>query len=81
MIPIIKLFLFILSTIGSWEILRRNSKVNIYFLPSLTIAIQITLLFLAGLLNLLPEMTWFLYIVGLVGFAHSIYILTRKTVL
>ena len=62
----IRLMLFCIATLGSFELLRIASKdeVNIYFLPSLTIAIQTTILFFAGILNLLPEAAKLLYIIG-----------------
>lgn len=72
---ILRLFLFGISTIGSFELIRKASgdKVNLYFLPSLTIAIQVTFLFVAGLLNLLPEITMSLYLVGFIGVVYSLY--------
>lgn len=72
---LLRLFLFGVSTIGTFELIRKacDDKVNIYFLPSLTIAIQVTVLFLAGLLNILPEVTICLYLVGFAGIIHSIY--------
>lgn len=70
---VLKLAIFGLSSIGSFELIRRISgdKINIYFLPSLTVAIQVTLLYLAGILNLLPEVTIALYILGFVGLRLS----------
>lgn len=70
---LIKLGLFGLSTLGSFQLLRKicNDKINIYFLPSLTIALQVTVLFFAGILNLLPEMSIVLYILGIVGILAS----------
>ena len=60
---ILRLGLFGISTLGFFELIRKasNDRVSIYFLPSLTIAIQVTILFLAGLLNLLPETAKGLY--------------------
>lgn len=65
----LKLFLFVLSSLGSFELLRLALKdgVNTYWLPSLTIAVQVTVLFFAGLLNLLPEAVWGLYLLGFGG--------------
>lgn len=73
MISIIKGFLFILSSIGSWELIRRNSKIHVYFLPSLTVAIQTAVLFIAGLLYILPAAVWLLYAIGFLGILYSIY--------
>ena len=70
---LIKLGLFGLSTLGSFQLLRIicNDKINIYFLPSLTIALQVTVLFFAGILNLLPEISIVLYTWGIVGILAS----------
>lgn len=69
-----RLFLFGISTVGSFEWIRKISKdkVNLYFLPSLTIAIQVTILFMAGLWNLLPQVTTVLYLVGFAGVIYCI---------
>ena len=77
MLVLLKSLLFVISTIGSFELIRKVSddKVNIYFLPSLTIAIQVSVLFMAGLLNLLPETAIALY---LIGFAGIIYRLCKE---
>lgn len=74
MITAIKLFLFCVSNVGYWEMIRRNTKINIYFFPSLTIAIQTTVLFLSGILNLLREMTGLLYGIGIIWFIYCVYI-------
>ena len=74
MVVLLKLLLFVISTVGTFELIRKVSgdEVNIYFLPSLTIAIQVCVLFMAGLLNLLPEAVYGLYLVGFAGFIYSI---------
>ena len=71
---LVRLCLFGISSLGTFELLRKVcwDKIGIYFLPSLTIAIQVTALFLAGLLNFLPEMTMCLYIIGFSGFIYSL---------
>ena len=71
---LVRLLLFFISTIGSFELIRKASddKVSIYFLPSLTIAIQVSVLFMAGLLNLLPEAVIALYLIGFAGIIYSI---------
>lgn len=72
---LVRLFLFFLSSLGFWETLRLGckDKLGLYFLPSLTIAIQTTILFLAGLLNLLPEAVCVLYLLGFCGLISRIY--------
>ena len=67
------LLLFAISSIGFWELLQKYSKVDVLFLPSLTIAVQVGALFVGGLLNLLPEVTYLLYAAGFFGFAVSAY--------
>lgn len=73
MASFIKLILFCFSNVGFWEIIRRHSKIHVYFLPSLTIAFQTVLLFFAGLLNFLPEMVLFLYLMGFFGLGCYLY--------
>ena len=74
MLVLLRLLLFVISTVGTFELIRKVSgdEVNIYFLPSLTIAIQVCVLFMAGLLNLLPEAVYGLYLVGIAGFIYSV---------
>ena len=66
---------FGLSTLGSFQIIRKicDDKINIYFLPSLTIALQVTILFFAGILNLLPEASRLLYALGMLGFVVTFW--------
>ena len=66
----IRMALFALSTVGGWEILRRRARFHVRFLPSLAVAAQCCLLLLAGLLNLLPEMTAVLFAAGLGGLVY-----------
>lgn len=66
---LVKLFFFALSTLGSFELLRLagRDRIQTHFLPSLTIAVQVSVLFLAGLWNLLPEAAGILYLLGFSG--------------
>lgn len=70
---VIKPLLFMISTTGFFELVRTltGDRMNRCFLPSMTIALQVSVLFLAGILNLLPEMTYALYITGFIGLAHA----------
>ena len=74
MLTILKITMFGLSTLGTFQLIRKisNDKIDVYFLPSLTIAIQVTILFFAGILNLLPEITMILYLLGLLGIVISL---------
>ena len=78
---LIKIVLFFISTLGTFELLRNLSRegINRYFLPSLTVAVQVTVLFLAGLLNVLKEATIILYLIGFYGILKSFY--QRKSIL
>ena len=55
MTTVFRLLLFVLSNLGMWELLRRKTKIDSCFFPSLTIALQVAFLFVAGILNLLKE--------------------------
>ncbi len=66
--------LFFVSTLGTFEFLRLAGKerINGFFLPSLTVAAQVTALFFGGLLNVLPETVLALYLLGFLGLAYRI---------
>ena len=67
---LVKLFFFALSTLGTFELLRLagRDRIQTHFLPSLTIAVQVSVLFLAGLWNLLPEAAGILSFSASLGF-------------
>lgn len=73
LITFIRLALFLISSIGYWEFFRKNTKMNIYFLPAFTVSSQISVLFLAGLLNCLKSMTVILFIVGLILATYYVF--------
>lgn len=73
MTAILKLILFFLSSFGWGEMLRRNGKFHVSFLPSTVIAVQSFLLFLAGLTNLLSEAVWLLYGIGFLFLGISLW--------
>lgn len=68
MILALRLLGFALSSAGWWETLRKNAEISVYFIPSLTAAIQVSILFLCGLFNLLPEGAYLLYFAGIAAF-------------
>lgn len=83
----IKFVLFALSNLGVWELLRRHTRlcalsgfddyfnekdIGLYFLPSLTIAIETTFLFIGGLLNILRETAFLIYLAGLILFIYYV---------
>ena len=62
---ILKLILFLLSNLGYWEYFRDKHRISLHFAPVFTVAVQFTVLFTAGILNGLEEMTFGLYALGL----------------
>lgn len=65
-LTIIKIILFMLSSIGYWECFRKKTKISIYFLPAFTVSFQITVLFFAGLLNCLRATAILIFSIGLI---------------
>ena len=63
---LLKFIIFFLSNFGYWEFLRKKTKINIYFLPSLTVALQISILYFAGLFNLLYEVAIVIWLSGVI---------------
>lgn len=62
---IVKLLCFILSNIGIWELLRRKTGVDVSFLPSLSVAIQVCCLIIGGILHILLPTAAALVIIGI----------------
>lgn len=67
---IVRLLVFFASSLGYWEFFRRKTKINIYFLPIITVAVQSIVLFLSGLLNVLDESAFLLTLAGLVALIY-----------
>ncbi len=66
----VRILIWLISTAGLWEIVRRSfPKADVSFIPGMTAALQTTVLFLAGLLNLLPETVFLLTLAGAAGLA------------
>ena len=66
------LILFFISNIGLCESVRRYCKVHICFIPGIVVAIETTILFCAGLLNILLETAILIYICGFAGIVFLI---------
>lgn len=62
---ILRLLIFLLSNFGYWEFLRKKTKVHIYFLPALTVALQVSMLYFAGLFHILREVSLLLLLGGI----------------
>lgn len=63
--------LFLLSSLGWWQLVRSRTRLHEAFVPAFVIAVQITLLTLAGILNILRPMALALYFGGLVALAAA----------
>ena len=74
---ILWLLCFVLYNLGAWELLRRNTTLREEYLPSLAAAGEISLLFMAGILNCLLEMTILLWGLGLGSFLF--YAVTERS--
>lgn len=61
----IRTLLFALSTFGYLTFLHRRTQLNVEFLPAVTFAGQICILFLGGILNLLPLTAIVLLLAGI----------------
>ncbi len=76
-----KFFIFFLSNLGYWELLRKKVKINSYFLPSLTVAFQVSCLYFAGLFNVLYEVSILIWIGGVLlliyNYGHSMEIINQ----
>ncbi len=73
MVTAIRLLLFFISNLGWWEVIRKKTDVSVFFIPSLAIAIQVSILFLCGLLNLLPEGAYALCLGGICVVIYKIW--------
>ena len=56
--------LFALQNLGFWEFLRRKTNADFVFLPGITVVVQMSVLFVAGLLYVLPHVTVLLWVFG-----------------
>jgi len=71
---ILKILLLVFSTLGLWELVRRSfPRADVSFVPGITVAAQVTLLFLAGLLNLLREALLLFTAAGLISLGMYSY--------
>ncbi len=73
---IIRFLLFLLSNLGYWEFIRSKTKIHKYFLPSVTVVFQITVMFISGLLNTLSVSSFLLLFIGLLLLAY--FLLNKK---
>ena len=76
----IKLFLLLISNIGYYTFLERKTKIEKLFIPICLVAVQIVILFIAGLFNILLVTSIIIYIIGILLFIKYIYLLIKKEV-
>ena len=74
-------FMFIISTIGMWELIRSIFDIEESFIPGITVAAQVTVLFFAGLFNLLPEAVTFLSVLGFLGMTLTLVSKDKRNLL
>lgn len=58
---------------GYWEVFRKEGRIDVHFLPAITISLQFVILLFAGLLNILTEVVVFIWIAGIILFLISLY--------
>lgn len=68
-----KTIAFLLSNLGWWELLRRRAKLDPAFLPGAAIAVQVSLLFVAGILNFVTYTLLGIYGLGFLSLAWWVY--------
>ncbi|MDO4493931.1 MAG: glycosyltransferase family 39 protein [Clostridia bacterium] len=66
-LPLVRLVLFIVSTVGTWEFLRRKTGVSKYFIPALAAGLQSLAVILLGGLGLLVPAAYAVLAFGLVA--------------
>lgn len=69
----LRLFLFSFSTIGFIMFIERKTKIQVEFIPIITISLITTVLFFGSLLNLLPFTTLALFLIGAYLFGNIIF--------
>lgn len=75
-ITLLRLILFLFSSLGWWELLGRKSGASLYFLPALTVCTQVCILIAAGLLNCLLPAAVLMLLGG--AAAAAVYIVREK---
>ncbi len=69
---ILYIILLLLSLSGYTLFLSRKTKIEAEFIPILTVSCSIALLFIAGLLNILPYAAWTILLCGIAALADSL---------
>ncbi len=75
---LIRLILFFLSEFGYFLALDRKTKINRAFVPMVTVASQVCILFIGGILNLLRPVSILLYLTGFISLIWFVF--TQKEI-
>ena len=67
------LVLFALCNMGYWELFRRKLRIDAAYYPSLSVALTVTVLYLAGILNFLGAAAAALWLFGLLYLAKRVW--------
>ena len=71
---VVKMLIAAISAVGIWEIVHHFFKrADISFIPAISIAIETTFLFFAGILNCLPLVSWGIHVLGLMSVGKCLY--------
>lgn len=73
-----RLIIFILSIIGYAFYIEKRTKIQVEFLPIISIAFITSMLFIGGILNILPLMTLCLFILGLFFLIKELYEMAKN---
>lgn len=73
LINVARFMCFMVSNFGYYNLLRRRTKLNVTFIPLITIGIQVTILFVAGILNLLLPAAAAMLVSGVLLFAMDLF--------
>lgn len=77
----VKLFLFIMSMTGFVFYTRRNLNIQVEFIPIIVITMLSNILFLSGMLNILPLMIKIIFILGVIILVSEIFIFYKSRLL
>lgn len=69
---VVCLLTFFLSSFGYWEFFRKKTNMSVYFLPFFTVTVEFSILFLAGLLNVMAEAALGLYALGILLLVYHV---------
>lgn len=81
LLSILKLFLFIISMTGFVIYTRRKLNVQVEFIPIIVISIISNVLFISGMLNILPLMVKTIFVSGIILFMYELLKLRKRQLL